>query len=121
MAAGEDQAQAVIGHSALLFGLSPLVSGQQQGLSSPSIMGRGSTEPIDGPATRRDDDPARRTRWQTIGRPTQRGHLERVLDRFFGQIDVAEGSDQYGHNPPMLFPEHRIDLAARREGHAESS
>jgi len=38
---------------------------------------------------------------------------ERVLDRFFGEPDVAEKTDQNGDRTAMLTPENRFDLRAQ--------
>ena len=89
VAAGEDQAQPVVAHGALLGRFVPGV--QQGGLGVPVLAGRLPAQPVDRPVAGGGDDPAGRARRQPGRRPPLHGRGERVLDRLLGDVDVAEG------------------------------
>ena len=106
--AGEDQAQPVVAHGALL---GRFVAGvQQSGLGVPVLAGRLPAQAVDRPVAGGGDDPSRRARRQSVGRPPLHRRGERVLDRLLGDVDVAEDADQDGHRAAVLLAEHTLDL-----------
>jgi hypothetical protein len=116
VAAGEDQAQAVVGHGALL---GRLVAGvQQRGLGVPVGAGRLPPEAVDRPVAGGGDDPSRRARRQPAGRPPLERRGERVLDRLLGDLDVTEDADQDGHRAAVLLAEDTLDLRGGEIRHA---
>jgi hypothetical protein len=74
------------------------------------LAGRFPAEAVDRPIPGCGDDPSRRARRQTGGRPPLDRRGERVLDRLLGDADVTEDADQDGHRATILFPEYTIDL-----------
>ena len=119
MAAGEDQAQPVVVHGP---SIDWFVCGMQQcRLFLTVISGTFSADTVDGPVAGGGDDPTGGTRRQTVGGPPFECDLERVLDRFFGDIDIAEEADQAGDRTPRLAAEHTADLRGiDRLGHGVS-
>src|SRR5215475_6939318 len=114
MAAREDQAQPVVLHRA-----SPLIRRwrlilvvQQGSLSVPVVPRRLPPELIDGAVLGGCRDPPARVGRQTGLRPASESNRERVLDRLFGDVNVAEEADQAGNAPAVLSPEVTIDLVA---------
>src|ERR1019366_4541349 len=94
MTAGEDQAQPVVAHWALL---GPLTAGvQQSGLRVPVLLGGLLAEAVDRPVTGGGDNPSRRARGQPGGWPPLHRRGERVLDRLLGDVDVAEHASDLG-------------------------
>jgi hypothetical protein len=108
VAAGEDQAQPIVAHGALLGWF---VAGVQQGGPGvPFLAGRLSAEAVDGPVAGGGDDPSSRAGRQSRGRPALHRRGERVLDRVFGDIDITEDADQDRHRTPVLRAEHPFDI-----------
>jgi len=60
----------------------------------------GAAQPIDRPAPRRGGNPRSRVGRQAIARPVLERGDEGVLDRFLGQVEVADSPDQAGDDPP---------------------
>jgi hypothetical protein len=126
MAAREDQAQPVVAHRALVGRLlgarNPfdwLVAGVQQRRLGVALIARGfAAQAIDRPVAGGGDDPPGRARRQPFGRPAPDGDRERVLDRFLGDVDVAEDADQDRHGASVLLAEHTLDVRNLDAGHA---
>src|ERR1700674_3985782 len=112
VATGEDQAQPVIAHDALLgrFALGM----QQDGLGVTVLAGRLPAKAIDRPVAGGGDDPARRTGRQSTGWPSLHRRREGVLDRLLGNVDVAEDANQHGHRASVLFTEYTFNLRGRK-------
>jgi hypothetical protein len=115
VAAGEDQAQPVVGHGALL-GRRLRLAPQQDRLGVAVLAGRLPAEPVDRPVPGGGDDPAGRARWRPGRRPAPHGLGEGVLDRLLGQVDVADDADQDGDRAAVLAAEHRLDLGGGQGG-----
>ena len=108
MAAGEDQAQAVVGHRALL---GRRVAGVHERGLGVAVVARGlAAQAVDGPVARRGDDPAGGRRGQSVLRPPPRGHGEGVLDRLLGDVEVAEDAVQDGDGTAVLLTEDPLDV-----------
>ena len=109
VAAGEDQAEAVVVHgSHLLRGLVAVVD--ELGLGVAVVARRLPAQAVDGPVAGGGDDPAAGVGRHAGGRPLLHGHRERVLDRLFGEVDVAEEADQGGDGTAELPAEGLLDL-----------
>jgi hypothetical protein len=67
-------------------------------------------EAIDCPVPRRRDDPAGGARRDALARPSLECDRERILDRLFGKVDVAELPDEDGHGAAVLVAERAIDV-----------
>jgi len=99
-AAGEDQAQSLVGHGLFLHDLYARRFGRREhGLLLREA--RPPPDPIDGVVARRAVEPGAR-----IGRPVrcplhQRGG-EGLLKRLFGKVEVAEGADEGREQAPPL-------------------
>ena len=103
MATGEDEAQPVVGHG----------SGRFRGGCPEQLVASGITAYlVDGSVSCRDGDPAARVRGYAVGRPAPYGDRERVLDRVFGQFDVAEHRDQGSDGPAGFRAEDPADRLA---------
>src|SRR5213076_1523010 len=95
---GEDEAQLIVLHgTGLLLPLLPLlrIDGfiarvQQRRLRVPVAARRLPAEVIDGPVSRRRDDPPGWARGQASGRPPLERRDERVLHCLLSDVDVAE-------------------------------
>src|SRR5258708_2764651 len=110
MAAGEDQPEPVVWHCVLL-GATRLVAGvQNRGLGLPVLAGSLPAETVNCPVTGRRDDPARRAWRHPVLRPPLNSCGERILDRLFGGVDIAEEADQHRHSTAVLLPEDRLDF-----------
>ena len=108
MAAREDEAELVVCHRSHLLGLVGRLHAHGLGLAV--VAGGLPADAVDSPVAGGGDDPAGGAGWQAGRRPPlQRGH-ERVLDRFLGEVDVAEEADQAGHRPARLRAEDPLDL-----------
>jgi len=64
---------------------------------------------IDRAIARRGDDPASRARRYAIGRPALQRNRERILDCFFGDINVAEGANQDRDRLAVVLAKQRFD------------
>src|SRR4051794_24381977 len=128
MAAGEDQAQAVVGDGGLVVG-GPLVvvlqaarRGVARGqLGQPAdAVGQAAlaAQAVDGLAPRRRGDPRARAVGHPVARPGGDGGGEGVLQRVLGQREVADLTDQRREDRRALLTEGPRD---RRIGHAAES
>jgi hypothetical protein len=88
------------------------------GLCVPVIAEPLPAKAVDRPVAGRGDDPSRRARWQSGGRPPPDRRGERVLDRLLGDVDVTEDADQDGHRATVLLAEHTLDLRGGQGRHA---
>jgi hypothetical protein len=93
---------------ALLEGL--VARMEQRGLGVAILTRCLAAQPVDRAVARGRDDPTRRGGRQPVRRPAPEGCGERVLDRFLGDVDVAEDADQDGHRAPVLLAEDTLDL-----------
>jgi hypothetical protein len=118
MAAGEDQAQPVIGHGLLLpRAVSRGVSGgpvQVMRLRVPLVADRFAAQPVDGPVAGGRDDPRAGIGWLAVRRPPGDRHGEGVLDRFLGGVDIAEKADQGGDAATVLAAEDSLGSHRKR-------
>jgi hypothetical protein len=107
MTAGEDQAQAIVGHGVVLH---RLVAGVQQRRLGVAILPRRlAPQPIDGAVARGGDDPAGRARRQAARRPARHGRGEGILHRLLGDGDVAEHAHEDRHGAAVFGAEHPLD------------
>src|SRR5262249_45464436 len=77
-------------------------------------------EPVDRAVARSRDDPSRRARRRPRRRPPLERRRERVLDRFLGNVDVAEDADQDSHRAAVFFAEDTFDRGGRKDRHARN-
>jgi hypothetical protein len=111
MAAGEDQTQPVVLHGPYLLGRGLLVAAtKHRDFTEQLTASRLSAQPVDGAVAGGRGDPPARVGWQALARPPVKREGERLLDRIFGDIDVAEDADQGGHRPPGRLAEDPADL-----------
>src|SRR5689334_22426658 len=106
MTARENEAQLVVLHGALLVdsvdGLIAMV--EQLHRYRVPIVARGlPAQAIDRTVPCRRDDPSGRTRRNPSRGPPLDCREKRVLDRLFGDIDVAEVPHENGDGPPVLL------------------
>ena len=66
-------------------------------------------DPIDRPVASSRRDPGSGVARHAPSRPRLEGSDERVLDGFFGKVEVTEDADQGGHRPSLLLAEQAID------------
>src|SRR5919109_990556 len=116
VAAGEDQAQPVVAHRALLGGFA-LVAMEQGGLGVPVLAGRLPAEAVDRPVAGGGDDPPGGAGRQPCRRPPLHRRGEGVLDRLLGDVDVAEDADQDRDRAAVLLAEHPLDLRGGQRRH----
>src|SRR5712691_2958766 len=98
MAAGEDEAQSVVNQRAITLQLHSvlLICGNAR-LTERRVLvhALAFTPPgVDGFALRRGDDPRGGIRRNPVAWPALERHGKRVLDCFFGTVEVAQGADQ---------------------------
>ncbi len=109
VAAREDQPQAVVLHGSDRFGwFVALVD--ERGLGVSVMAGCLAPEPVDGTVAGRRRDPRTGVRRQSGLGPALRRHDERFLDRLFGDVDVAEETDQRRDRTSGLVPEDAAEL-----------
>ena len=112
MAAGEDQAQSIVEHRALL---GRLIAGvQQRSLGVAVLTCRLAAKAVDRSVAGGRDDPSRRAGRQPGRRPALHGGREGILDRLFGHVDVTEDADQDGDRAAVLCAEHTLNLCSRK-------
>jgi hypothetical protein len=115
MAAREDQAQAIVDdravvrHGRLSLGLEAQQFPEALGALA---AGAAATEAIDRSAPGGDRQPRARTRRHTVARPADDRRGERVLDGFFGEVEVTHMADQRGQHRGALVAERPLDRAA---------
>src|SRR6185312_4036023 len=116
MTAREDQAQPVVAHGGLLFGL--ILRLQQIRIRMPVFARALAADAIDGAVARGGDDPPDRASGQSGRRPALDGGGEGVLHRLFGVVDAAEHAHQRRDRAAIFLAEHTLDLRERKLGHA---
>ena len=122
MAAGEDQAQAVVRHGAVV-GVHVVLLGVQPGeLREPvDAIGRRplAPEPVDRLPPRRDREPGARVARDAVARPGCDRRGERILDRVLGELEVAGVADRgREHRGALLAP--RVLDRGRRVAHPQT-
>ena len=110
MAAGEYQAQPVVTHVVLLRRF--LLEQLQRGAMA-LIAARFAAQMVERAVARGGDDPAGGRGRYAVLRPARERDGEGVLDRFLGELDVAEEAHQHGNRAAMLAAEDRFDLRAQ--------
>ena len=106
VAAGEDEAQAIVAdraHLVLRYRFDGGELGLDLGLAADrrGLLGQDAcpSESVDRPVPGRGHDPRPRVDRQPIARPALEGDDERLLDRFLGQVEVAGQPDQRRDRP----------------------
>ena len=110
MTAGEDEAEAVVVHRRPVLRVARLGVDQHLGPALALVAGRLPPHPVESPVAGRGDDPGGRVRGQAARRPALERDGEGLLDRFLGDVDVAEVADQGGHRSARLGTEDPLDL-----------
>ena len=85
---------------------------EQRGLGVAVIAGRLTAQAVDGAVAGGRGDPAARVRRQPGRRPPLARDDERLLDHLFGDVDVAEETDQGGDDPAGLLTEDPFEVGA---------
>ena len=107
--AREDEAEAVVLHVAHRLGrLGALV--EERGLGVAVIAGCLAAQPVDRAVAGRRGDPAAGVRRQPGDRPPLARDDERLLDHLFGDVDVAEETDQGGDDPAGFLTEDPFEV-----------
>jgi hypothetical protein len=65
-------------------------------------------EPIDGPVARDRDDPRQWVARDALIWPALQRRGERILDRIFGEVPVADRADQRRDRPPEVLAEQAV-------------
>src|SRR4051794_34589151 len=106
MATGEDQPQLIIRHRrGLLHVLTP--RGQECGLRLPVAAGRLAPQVVDAAAAGSGDDPTGGSLRQPRHRPFFSSEHKGVLDSLLGEVQIAEGTSEYGDRTAVLRAEDR--------------
>src|SRR5216683_2899686 len=117
--AGEDQPQPVVSHRTHLL-RRVFLPVQQRGLGV-AIMARGlPAQLVDRAVPGRRSNPRAGVRRQSGDGPAIDSHCESLLDRFLGDVDVAEEADQGGYAPAVLAPVVAFDLIGADRHRARS-
>src|SRR3984893_12118157 len=122
VAAGEDQAELIVAHSALLRRLAAGV--QPRGRAVPSPAGPLAPEALARAVASGGNDPSRRAGRQSGRRPPLHRCRERVLDGLLGNVDVAEDPNKDGDGSTVLLAEYMFNLGgceARRAWYQSSA
>src|SRR5207248_514712 len=108
---GEDEAQPIVMHgSRLHVGFGVVVRGRDRRyLPEQLSFARLTPQTIDGPLAGGGRDPATGIGRQAIRRPPAQRDGERLLDRVFGNVDVAENADQGGDRPARVLAKDLAD------------
>ena len=115
VAAGEDEAELVVGDGAEVTGFVGFV--ELHGLRL-AVVPRGLSADLVDPSTAgRGDDPAGGGGREALLGPALERHHEGVLDRFLGEVDVAEEADQGRYRSSGLGAEDPLDLGRVHCGH----
>src|SRR5258706_8979701 len=113
MAAGEDESQLVVTHWPALF---PVVAGTARCACDCSELfiklptSRRAAELIDCAVSCGRNDPPRRVGRDAIAPPPITCHDERILDRVFGERDIAEDANQGCHRLAVHRTEHALNF-----------
>ena len=111
MTAREDEAEPVVLHVAhQIDRLIALV--EQRGLRMTVVADALTAEAIDGAIASGRGDPAARIRRKSGGRPPLARNEERLLDHLFGDVDVAEETDQVGDHSAGFLSEDPVEIGA---------
>jgi hypothetical protein len=70
-------------------------------------------EAVDRPVPSRCRDPRARIAWNALRRPGLERADERLLDRFLGEVEVAENADERRDRPTRFLAEQAIDEFVR--------
>ena len=117
--AGEDEAEPVVFHVAHRLGrLVAFV--EQRGLGVAVMAGCLTAQAVDGAVAGGGGDPAARVRRQPGRRPPLARNQERLLDHLFGDVDVAEETDQGGDDPAGFLTEDPFELGCVDGRHASA-
>ena len=112
VAAGEDEAEAVVVHACIRVGelvwLVRLV--EERGLGMAVVAGGLAAQPVDGAVAGGGGDPPAGVGRQPLLRPPLARDDERLLDHLFGDVDVAEETDQGGDDPAGLLSEDPFEV-----------
>ena len=119
MAASEDEAKLIVFHGLNLFRLARCE--ELMCLPVPLVAFALSSQQIDGPVSGGGDDPTRRAGRDPGLGPAANCFDKRLLDRLFGEVDVAETTDQGGDGPTGLLPEDPLDEVAIGEDLGQDS
>src|SRR5439155_7021614 len=119
----EDQAELVVLHGSLDFptldaGLARRVHHRTELFVQLPAPGR-PAKVVDGLVPSGGHDPSRRVGWDAAPRPVVAGHDECLLDRVFGERDVAEDPDQRRDGLSIRLAEDAVDtdrIARRGDG-----
>ncbi len=114
MTASEDQPKPVIFDGFIL----PLrrVGGHGLDRLGRGVQSSSASQDIDGLVAAGRNEPGSRVRGHAVCRPFLEGRAECVLHRVFGELKVAEQSDQRGEDAPRVGAVDRIDGVSHRIG-----
>ena len=111
MAAGEDQAQAIVGNLPVVeVGFVDDLAGKELGMRFQFFFETSlPPQTIDGFMFGGLDDPGARRFGNAVSAPLIDGCGKRLLRGVFGELEVAELADQSGHNAAPVSPVNCID------------
>jgi hypothetical protein len=116
VAAGEDQAQAIVGQLGLRFLVDLLGVGREplEALENLSLRlkGPGAAQAVDRLVAGDAGDPGTGVARNPVTRPALERDDERLLDGVLGDVEVAEYANQRGDRPPRLVPEQAVNRLA---------
>ena len=112
VAAGEEQAQAIVGYRVHVVAWIALVRarrGESLELAQLVQIAALAADAVDGAVARGADDPGAGVAGEPVAGPALDRDHEGLLHRLLGQVDVAEDPDQDRHRPSRLAPEQAVD------------
>ena len=116
MAAGEDQAQAVVLDR---LGLRRLLGGDRLDLAVVErVVARAPPDAVDRLEAPGGDEPCARIVRNAFGGPLLERGAEGVMQRFFRDLEIAEQAHECGENAPRFGAVERLDRLADRVAHA---
>ncbi|MNV69400.1 hypothetical protein D3C71_1623070 [compost metagenome] len=112
MAAGEDQAQAVVGQQLFFAWVLRVAVELHAQVRLGTVETGASAQRIDGLEAPGGNQPRPRVIGDTVALPALDGDEEGIVHGFLGQVEITQQADQRRQDAPRLPPVHRLDLGA---------
>ena len=116
MAAGEDQGQPLVGDLGQVgvgAGDVALQALEQRDVGGLGRARRAAAQPIEGPPARCSHDPGGGVAGHTLGGPALERSGKGVLQRFLGEVEVAEVADEAREHGAVFLADHGLHRVAR--------